>query len=74
MLNHAGEVMVITGTRKGIGKYLVDYYLAKGFTVIGCSRSPMDEEVNGYEHHCVDVADEKQYKLWCERLKRSTVK
>lgn len=53
------DVMVITGTRKGIGRYLVDYYLAKGFTVIGCSRSPMEEEIKGYEHHCVDVADEK---------------
>jgi len=53
------EVMVITGTRKGIGRYLVDHYLAKGFTVVGCSRSAMDEEIVGYEHHCVDVADEK---------------
>jgi 3-oxoacyl-[acyl-carrier protein] reductase len=53
------EVMLITGTRKGIGRYLVDYYLEKGFTVVGCSRSPMDEEVEGYDHYCLDVADEK---------------
>jgi len=53
------EVMIITGTRKGIGRYLVDYYLEKGFIVVGCSRSAMDEQIEGYEHHCVDVADEK---------------
>lgn len=52
------EVMLITGARKGIGRYLVDYYLERGFTVIGCSRSPMDDAPEGYEHHCVDVADE----------------
>ena len=33
------KVMVITGTRKGIGRYLSEYYLDKNFIVIGCSRS-----------------------------------
>ncbi len=64
------EVMLITGTRKGIGKYLVGYYLAKGFTVIGCSRSPMDEEVKGYEHFCVDVADEKSVQSMVRAIKK----
>lgn len=54
------EVMVITGTRKGIGRYLVDYYLELGFTVIGCSRQKMDEEIPNYDHHCLDVADEEK--------------
>ncbi|MFK7816148.1 MAG: SDR family NAD(P)-dependent oxidoreductase [Gammaproteobacteria bacterium] len=70
MTDHAGEVMVITGTRKGIGKYLVDYYIAQGFTVIGCSRSPMDEEIEGYEHHCVDVADEKAVQRMVRAIKK----
>ena len=53
------EVMIITGTRKGIGRYLVEYYLAKGYRIAGCSRQDMDESIEGYTHYCLDVADEK---------------
>ena len=28
-------VMIITGTRKGIGRFLAEYYVDKGFIVIG---------------------------------------
>lgn len=52
------KIIVITGTRKGIGRYLTEYYLEKGFTVIGCSRSPSDIIHDNYEHYCLDVADE----------------
>ena len=31
-------VIAITGTRKGIGNDLANYYLEKGFIVAGCSR------------------------------------
>lgn len=52
------EVMVITGTSKGIGRYLVDYYLEKGYRVIGCSRSEVESAPAGYGHYCLDVSDE----------------
>ncbi|HMO49568.1 MAG TPA: SDR family oxidoreductase [Kiritimatiellia bacterium] len=52
-------VMLITGTRKGIGKYLVEYYTDRGYLVEGCSREAADWSVPGYHHHCTDVADEK---------------
>ena len=52
------EVMVITGTRKGIGRYLVEYYLGRGFQVVGCSRQPVEDVLPGYHHYCLDVADE----------------
>ncbi|MGH1366137.1 MAG: SDR family NAD(P)-dependent oxidoreductase [Calditrichia bacterium] len=51
-------VMAITGTRKGIGKYLAEYYVEKGFDVVGCSRSEVDYALENYYHYCVDVADE----------------
>jgi len=51
-------VMLITGTRKGIGKYLAQYYLEKGFKVIGCSRDPVDNDASNYRHFCLDVSDE----------------
>ena len=52
-------VMLITGTRKGIGKYLAEYYLGKGYLVEGCSRGDVDLGDHNYRHHQVDVADEK---------------
>ena len=30
--------IIITGTSKGIGKFLAEYYLEKGDNVFGCSR------------------------------------
>ncbi|MEM8858221.1 MAG: SDR family NAD(P)-dependent oxidoreductase, partial [Chloroflexota bacterium] len=53
------ETMLITGTRKGIGRYLAEYYVAKGYNVIGCSRSAADYELENYQHYELDVADEK---------------
>ena len=47
-VTYLSETMIITGTRKGIGRYLVDYYLEKGFQIYGCSRQEMEEEIEGY--------------------------
>jgi 3-oxoacyl-[acyl-carrier protein] reductase len=54
------RVMLITGARKGIGRYLADYYCQKGFLVEGCSRQEPDWRLQGYTHHCVDVTHEPQ--------------
>jgi len=56
------KLMVITGTRKGIGRYLAEYYLEKGFIVIGCSRSETDLKHKNYVHFYLDVADEIKLK------------
>ena len=52
------SVMIITGTRKGIGKYLAEYFTEKGFFVIGCSRSDIDFKLNNYQHFYLDISDE----------------
>ena len=52
-------VIVITGTRKGIGRYLAETFLERGFIVEGCSRSECDLEHENYQHHLLDVAEEK---------------
>jgi len=56
------QVMLITGSGKGIGKYLAEYYTAKGYRVIGCSRSEIDFKLNNYRHFYLDVSDEKKVK------------
>jgi len=52
-------VMVVTGTSKGIGRYLAEYYLARGFRVAGCSRGEGTLNDSGYLHFQLDVGDEK---------------
>ncbi len=52
-------VMAITGTRKGIGRFLAEHFLNQGYIVEGCSRGEADLEHDDYRHHCLDVADEK---------------
>ena len=52
-------VMIITGTRKGIGRFLSEHFLAEGWIVAGCSRGESDLQHENYRHFCLDVADEK---------------
>lgn len=54
----SGPITLITGTRKGIGRFLCEHYVCLGHTVIGCSRENPEWELPGYEHHLADVADE----------------
>ncbi|EDP75576.1 SDR family oxidoreductase [Hydrogenivirga sp. 128-5-R1-1] len=54
------KVIIITGTRKGIGKELAEYYLSKGNIVVGCSRGESSINHNSYRHFQLDVSDEKK--------------
>lgn len=51
-------VLVVTGSRKGIGRFLAEHYLQQGYEVVGCSRSDSDLDHRRYHHHCLDVGDE----------------
>ena len=64
-------VMIITGTRKGIGKYLAEYYTNKNFQVIGCSRGEIDFELENYQHFCLDVSDEKDVKNMFSEIRKT---
>ena len=52
------KTIVITGTRKGIGKEMADHYLAEGWQVVGCSRGEGSIEHDHYQHFALDVSDE----------------
>lgn len=52
------KVILITGTRKGIGRALAEHFLAKGWQVAGCSRGTSDLAHPHYRHFSLDVADE----------------
>jgi len=53
-------VVLVTGSRKGIGKHLVEQFGARGYQVIGCSRQPANFHDISYEHFCLDIADEPE--------------
>lgn len=52
------RVIIITGTRKGIGRYLSEQYLNQGDIVYGCSRRESDLQHKNYHHSRLDVSDE----------------
>ena len=52
------KTIVITGTRKGIGKEMAEHYLAEGWQVAGCSRGEGSIEHAHYQHFSLDVSDE----------------
>lgn len=66
----AKEITVITGTRKGIGEFLVKHYVALGHVVIGCSRENPQWKLENYEHFCLDVSDEKAVKNMIIEVKK----
>ena len=57
------QVMLITGTSRGIGEYLAKHYLQEKFIVIGCSRKKDSSIKNkNFYHHCLDITNEQEVK------------
>lgn len=66
------EVVLVTGTSKGIGRHLAEHFLQRGASVEGCSRSEPDWESDTvhYTHHCLDVTDERQVRSMLSSIQR----
>jgi 3-oxoacyl-[acyl-carrier protein] reductase len=62
--------MLITGTRKGIGRHLAETYARRGYLVEGCSRGAASFEAEGYTHTEMDITDEKAVKAWISSVSR----
>ena len=63
-------VMLITGTRKGIGKYLAEYYSKNLYQVIGCSRGLINYKLDNYQHFCLDVSEESSVKKMFTEIRK----
>lgn len=64
------KTIVITGTRKGIGKDLANHYLAAGWQVAGCSRGESTIDHAHYRHFPLDVADESAVQAMAGALRK----
>ncbi len=64
------RVLLVTGSRKGIGRYLAEYYAKAGFQVYGCSRQASDFSAKNYRHFCLDVCDEQKAKVLFEEIRK----
>jgi 3-oxoacyl-[acyl-carrier protein] reductase len=73
---YAGQVVAITGSSRGLGRFLAERFLEQGATVFGCSRqakvdpeNPLPEH-GRYHHHTVDVTQEDEAVRWLRSLAR----
>jgi len=65
------SVYLITGTRKGLGKLLAEYYLENGCQVAGCSRGQATIQHENYLHFVLDVSDEKSVVSMVRKTKKT---
>jgi len=64
------QVIVISGTRKGLGKQLAEFFLNEGAVVCGCSRGRASIAHDQYRHFELDVADEKAVMSMTRAIKK----
>lgn len=62
--------MLATGTSRGIGLGVAQYFLGRGYIVEGCSRGAAAIEAPTYVHTTVDVRDEDQVVAWVRAMER----
>jgi 3-oxoacyl-[acyl-carrier protein] reductase len=69
-MNDSNMIILITGSRKGIGYQLVQYYLNIGCIVIGCSRSESEVNQDNYIHYTLDVSDEEKVSMMFSDIRK----
>lgn len=65
------KTIAITGTRKGIGLFLAETFLERGWTVVGCSRGASDLDHPSYSHFELDVSDERAVVKMMQQVRRT---
>jgi 3-oxoacyl-[acyl-carrier protein] reductase len=64
-------ITLITGARKGLGRALVEHYVAAGHQVVGCSRKPAEWEHARYRHLLADVSHEGEMRAVFGEIRRT---
>ncbi|WP_248798067.1 SDR family NAD(P)-dependent oxidoreductase [Pseudomonas sp. MWU13-2105] len=62
-------IILLTGTRKGVGKDVALYFLQRGDQVVGCSRGESSIEHEGYTHFCLDLNDARAVRQMIKHIR-----
>ena len=62
--------ILVTGSRKGIGREIAEYYLKQGSIVYGCSRSESDLKHKNYRHFFCNVSSEEDVKKMFREIRK----
>ncbi|PYC87705.1 NAD(P)-dependent oxidoreductase [Streptomyces tateyamensis] len=63
-------IILITGTRTGVGRALAEHFLDQGHQVVGCSRKSTGLDHPGYRHHGLDLTDPSAVKSMFRAVRR----
>ena len=74
MKKQAGRNILLTGASRGLGRAMLEHFVALGHTVQGCARS--QEAIEALRHRfgtphvfeAVDVSDDEQVRAWAEKV------
>jgi len=64
-------IVLVTGTRTGIGRWLAEHFVQGGHTVIGCRRPPPSRMPDSYQHFDVDLTDISALKVMFHAIRKS---
>jgi len=71
-----GRLVLITGVSQGLGRVMVDRLIAKGHTIIGCSRNASEiqllseQYLQPHSFTVVDVSSDESVEAWAEKVVR----
>jgi len=66
------KTLLITGSRKGLGRYLAETFIAEGWKVWGCSRGEAGWSLEGYRHLLCDVADARAVRSLVRQVEKES--
>lgn len=64
-------VTLITGASRGIGRALAEHYVAKGHKVVGCSRSSVENPLDGCDFRVCDITDEQAVRELLKSIRKN---
>jgi 3-oxoacyl-[acyl-carrier protein] reductase len=65
------QVALVTGARKGIGRYLAEHLAGAGMAVVGCGRKPAEWNHERVDFVAADVAREADVKALMSHIQRT---
>ena len=70
MVSSHKPIALVTGARRGIGKFLANHLLSANFTVVGASRNPSEWGAPDYLDVPTDVSDEKAVRQLMKQIRK----